>query len=231
MTLKEILDQVLRLSGAGTESAYAGSGDDSIERLVDIANRSATDLKKWPWQALRSRYEFTLTTATQYDLPDDFQAFIPDTMYSDNHVIPADFPTETGLWSYLQATSGGTGARYNVRWYGGNLHVYEPDSGQAVSFEYLSNNPVLDTDGTTAKTYFDADTDTFRLDDELLLRDVLWRYKKLVGIDDWQVDAADFQRYEAIKKGQDGAARTFYPSDGEVVSDPYYNLWRPVPNS
>ncbi len=231
MTLKEILDDVLLLAGAGTEASYVGNGNDAVERVVALANRSAAYFNQYPWQGLRKRHEFTLTSATQYELPDDFLAFIPDTMYSDDYVLPADFPAGEGFWAYLKATEGGTDARYHMRWLGDMLEIYQPDAGQTVSFEYYSNHPVLDSDGLTTKQRFEDDDDTFRLDDELLIRDVLWRYKKLVGIEDWQVDAAEFKAFEVMKKGQDGGSQTIYPSEGHNLDgDPFYNMWRPVPN-
>lgn len=232
MTLKEILDRVLRQSGASSEPAYATSTDDEILRLVDLANQSAEYFIDWPWQALRKRYEFTLTSAESYDLPDDFLAFVPDTMIAQDNVLPANFPTGPGQWAYLKSIGGPSDAIYNMRWFGDQLHIHEPDSGQDVAFEYLSSHPVLDADGITTQARFDADTDTFRLDDGLLIRDLMWRYKKLVGMQDWQVDLAEFKRYEAIKKGHDGGSKTFYPSNGDICpADPYYPLWRPVPNS
>lgn len=231
MTLKDILDDVLMLSGASTYTTYVSNGDDAVERLVALANQSVAYLQTWPWQTLRKRHTFTLTASTTYALPSDFQSFIPDTMYSEDYVLPADFPAEEGFWSYLQSTSGGTDARYHIRLIGDELNVYQPDSGQDVSFEYITKHPVLDTDGTTTKEKFVADTDTFRMNDDLLIKDLVWRYKKLASIQDWQVDAMEFKRFETLMKGKDGGAQTIIPSEGtNLDGDPHYNLWRPVPN-
>lgn len=229
MTLSDILDEVVLLAGADTEASYVGEGTGAVERLVSIANQSAMYLKRWRWQALTKRGSITLTSATEYSLPSDFQAFVSDTMYADDHVLRSDFPTDAGFWSYLKSSGGGTDSRYHVRWIGDELHVHEPDSGQVISFEYLSNHPVLDTDGTTTKAKFVADTDTFRLDDDLLIKDCVWRFKKLAGIPDWQVDAAEARRYEMTLKGQDGGAQTLYPGRSQAEG-PHYSLWRPVPN-
>ena len=232
MTLDQILDEVLILSGVDTQSAYAAATVDAEKRAVSVANQSIAYLKKWPWQALRKRHTITLTSATEYTLPSDIQAIIPDTMYSNDNVLPSDFPSNAQFWSYLKSSSGATDARYQVRWLEDELHVHEPDSGDEISFEYISTHPVLDTDGTTTKEKFVADTDTFRLDDDLLIKDCLWRYKKLAGIPDWEVDAAEARQYEIKLRGQDGGAKTIYPSRGRgQVGDPYYNLWRPVPNT
>jgi hypothetical protein len=229
MTLKEILDDVLMLAGADPELTYVNQGTAEVERMVALANRSATSIAQWEWQTLRQRYTFTLSTDTEYDLPADYRAFIPDTMFSENHVWPADFPTDTSFWSYLKATSGGSDARFTMRLLDGKLHVHQPESGEQVSFEYLSKYPVLSSTGT-AKERFTADTDTFRLDDDLLIKDLTWRYRKLVGHPDWQADLAEFRVYQTVKRGQDKGAQTLCPSEGHISGEPFYNLWRPVPN-
>lgn len=228
-TLKQILDDVLMLCGVDPELSYVNQGTAEVERLVALANRSATGIAQWPWQALRKRHTFTLSSDTEYELPNDFRAFIPDTMYASNDAYPADFPTDTGHWSYLQATAGATGARYQMRMLNGKLNVHQPDSGQDVSFEYITNKPILSADGITKKEYFTADTDLWCLDDDLLIRDLTWRYMKMVGLPDWQLDAAEFREYQLVKRGQDKSAQTLVPSEG-MVEGPYYNLWRPVPN-
>jgi len=229
MTLKEMIDRVLLLSGIGTETAYAGSSNPALSRLVALANQSITALARHHWTALRRIHTFTLSTDTQYELPDDFLSFVPDTMYSDTHAEGMDFPASTEEWSYLKANSGGSDNE-KVRLIAGKLNVHEPDSGSVVRFEYNSKYPVVASDGSTFKALFTADTDTTLLDDELLISDLLWRYKKLMGLQDWQVDFAESQRLYQTLKGQDGSAKTIGPRDG-VSGTPYYDLWRPVPNS
>lgn len=229
MTLKEMLDEVMLLSGMPTETAYVGNGSDAIERLVSIANREAQRLAMYPWQALRKTYTFTLTTATAYTLPDDFRAFVPDTMYTDSHLEAVDFPTNQGEWAYLQASTGGTGTRVQVRLLGDRLNVYQPTSGEEIRVEYWTKYPVLAADGVTTKQYFTADTDTCVLSDELLIQKVLARHKRLHNLPDWQADQADADREERILKGQDAGSKSIGPCE-DSAGDPYYDLWRPVPN-
>lgn len=225
MNLKQILDEVMLLSGMDTETAYAASAQDGVKRLVSLANQATVLQAQYPWQALRSRYEFDLTTETEYTLPSDYRSFIPDTMYINGQLWPVDFPADTVRWSYLKASDVGDGAIASMRILGGKLHVLEPTSGDTVSFEYISKHPVTDSGGT-AKELFTADTDLWRLDDHLLIKDVLWRYKKLLGLQDWQIDMAEFKGYEGILKGHDKAAQILRPGRELPLGEPYYNLWR-----
>lgn len=229
MTLKDILDAVLLESGMGTETAYAANGNDDIKRLVSIANRSVVTLAKFEWQALRQIYTFMLTTDTEYDLPEDFAALTPDTAFADDYISPVDMRTNPSQWAYLHARSGGNGARYRFRILGDKIQVHEPQDGATIRFEYLTDRPVLSVDGEAKKSRFTADTDTWLLDDDLLTMDIIWRYKKLLGLPDWGVDRDDYLNYSRTIKGQQAGAKAISPDDGMFgFSEPYYDLWRPV---
>jgi len=224
MNLLQILDEVMLLSGLGTETAYAASSDDEVKRAVSIANQAAVSIVQYPWQALRGRYEIGLTTDTEYPLPDDFRAFIPNTLFVNGQIWPADFPADTAEWSYLKSGSIGSTALTTVRLLGDELHIHSPTSGDAISFEYLSKYPVLA--GVTPQQRFTADTDTWRLDDDLILRDILWRHKKMLGMQDWQIDMADAKGYENQLRGTDKSAQTLMPGHPTTPESPYYPLWQ-----
>lgn len=229
MDLQSILDAVLHSSGVATESAYASSSEDRVLRLVSLANRSVAYLSRYPYQALRETHEFTLSTDTEYTLPNDFKAFVPDTFFTDDRIDPVGFPTSAEEWGYLQATSGGSSITVRARLLGDRLHIYEPDSGEALRFEYITKNPVQTAAGV-GKQYFTLDTDTTLLDDDLLILHIVQAYKRLMGFEDWMVDLANFQNYERTLQGQDSGSATLRP--GEFAdAGPYYNLWRPVPNT
>ena len=230
MTLKTILDDVLLESGMSTESAYAASGNDAVKRLVRLANRSVGTLTRYAWQALRATHEFTLTTDTSYPLPDDYRAIVPDTFFTDGRLDNVDFPADTEMWNYLQASTGANGVAVRVRLLGDTLVVYQPDAGEVLRFEYLTKYPVLAADGTTKKAEFTADTDTWILDRDLLIFDIVWRYKKLMGLQDWQIDLAESKAYQNTLKGQEAGSKTIYPDSGDGSSVPFYDMWRAVPN-
>jgi len=228
MTLLEILDEVMLLSGMNTETSYADSDNDAVKRLVSIANKEATRLARHPWAALRSIYSLTLSAATQYPLPDDFNFFVPDTMFSSDSPDAMNFPADPSDWVYMKVNSS-AGADEMVRVIGTNIEFHDPTSGANVQFEYISNYPVKDSGGTPQQR-FTADTDTFRMDDDMLIKCVTAQYKRLMGLPDWQVDQAEAMQHELTLKGQDGGSKTVGPCE-EGFSTPYYDLWRPHPNT
>lgn len=226
MTLKEMLDAVLLESGMDTETVYATSPRDEVLRLMNLANRSARTLSSgWKWQKLRRVYTFSLTDATTYDLPSDFRELVADSTYTNNIIEQVDMRPTPSEWRYLQTNGTGVGPTYKMRIIGGSIEVFEPQSGETVSFEYHSDHPVMATDGTTTKARFTADTDTFRLDDDMLIMEVIWRYKKLLGLQDWQVDYQEAQKYANLTRGQDAGAKTIYPGRETPQGVPYTQTW------
>ena len=91
-------------------------------------------------------------------------------------------------------------------------------------------HPLDSSDGTTKKAEFTADTDTWILDRDLLIFDIVWRYKKLMGLQDWQIDLAESKAYQNTLKGQEAGSKTIYPDSGDGSSVPFYDMWRAVPN-
>lgn len=225
-TLKQMLDSVSLECGLDTESAYIANSNDEVVRLTKLANRSALRLATaFNWQGLRATHLFTMTTATTYSLPSDFRALISDTGFADSFYAPVDFATDPTLWAYLGSNNASVGPRYRMRILGDKIHVHDPEDGVEVKFEYLKDAPVLDTDGTTRKQRFDADTDTFVLDDDLLEMDLIWRLKKLLGLD-WQVDYSEFKDYFRTAKGQDAGAKTIIGRDEyHIPGTPYTDLY------
>jgi len=226
VTLKEILDSVLLESGMGTETAYATNSDEAYQRLVNLANRSADYLSStWPWQRLRKTYTFTLTDAEGYPLPDDFRELIPDTAFADSYVSPVDMRTDASAWRYMQTNGTSTGPRYRFRLLGGEIKVHSPSVGDTVSFEYVSDLPVRGDDGSE-KRRFTADLDTWVLDDELLITDILWRHMRLLGMPDWQDHRAESNRRKTLLQGVEAGSKTIVGGDyAEPTGEPYTDLW------
>ena len=88
--------------------------------------------------------------------------------------------------------------------------------------EYGSTSWVIASDGTK-KMAVDADTDTFVFDDDLVQRDLLWRWKQSRGLP-WQVEYAMFEKERNKRWSADAAV------DVIDVGDSYGHRWDRWPN-
>lgn len=225
MDLKAILNAANDECGFSKPNTYFGSTNDEAAQIVALANRSARVLSKHSWQALRSAHEITMTSAETYPLPDDYRQMIHDTQWVNGRADKPSFPASNEAWAY-EVTRGIGGIRYKMRIEGDQFAILHPVAGQVVRFEYISNNPVLAYGGSTSKPRFTADSDTWRLDDDLLIMDIVWRFKKLKGLEDWQVDLEALKVYERTLQGTDQGASTIHTVGGnEWTGEPVADLW------
>jgi hypothetical protein len=170
-------------------------------------------------------------TATHiaHGLPSDFRQYVPETAYIVGNAQRVYWPTDPSDWAVLKAGFIDPGALLVVRIIGGYLYLHEPPTGEVLTFEYQSNALFSDTTGFTFKQRITADTDIWLLDDDLLMMNFKWRWKKEKGLDDWQVDAAEWQTYVRNYMGETRGARALIfgrPTEHGAV-EPYTNLWRP----
>ncbi len=225
LTLASILDRVLDETGIARESAYVAGTTVAARQLVALANRSATMLRTMPFTKRRALGTIAMTAATSYSLPSDFFEYVADTAYMEDDSNPVFWPTPEDLWA-LYSNGGITpSGTLFVRQYAGALAVLNPVNGTNLLFEYMSNAPVRATAAGAYKERFSVDTDEWQLDDELVIMDIKWRFKKEKGFGDWQADAQDFAVYLKSVIGRDNGAATIAPGISEYAGEPYTNLW------
>ena len=225
-TLKQICDAAGIRSSLGKQSSYFGSGD---ETLAYLANEAVAELVRHPWQLLRTEGTVAMTTATTYALPSDILYFVSDTMNADGQERFIKFPTATDDFWYHK-THSPSGIRYKIRLSGDLIEILNPDSGIDLKFEYISNLCIKESgeDGVTASlTEFENDENVWCLDDELLIKDLKWRYKREKGIEGWEADKMIFNEYITKLKGQEAGSRSLDFSGGgqPINAIPYTDLY------
>jgi len=224
--LSDILDTVLDETGFDQPSSYFGNTSQAARRARAMANASIRDLVNLKHRALIKTEELSLTTAQLYDMPADFHGFITDTMYEDGETWPADFPTSDQAYALLKTSGINSGIFLNVRVIGNQLEVFDPVDGNTLVYTYRSNHPVQATGGGSTKPKYTADTDVWLLDDDLHTLDIIWRWKKLHGMD-YQDDLAMYKRYEKNYLARDGGYRSLQMngSDFNYYPAPQFDPW------
>ncbi len=225
MNLREILSAVLGEAGFLVPDAFVGSNSPDDVQMVYLANRASSFLLEKGFQRLHKRSSITLTTATSYDLPNDFLELVPDTARVNGRIDTLNLPTSAPLWAYLQASTAASNYIVKARILDNKLNVFSPSPGDVVSFEYVSKYPVLGADGVTYQQRFLADLDSWLLDDDLIVLEVRWRFERAKGLPDWQATAAEAQQYRNSVMGRDSSSQTILSNDGPFDPAPYTNLW------
>lgn len=225
-SLKSICDQVMGESGFLLPAAYFGSGEDS-EQVAYVANAASDALREDSLQEIRKTGTVTLSSATSYTLPEDFLAYVPDTAFIDGRLDPVVLPTTPQEWNFMLASGTNPGLYYRARILGGTLQVINPNAGDVLRYEYVSNAPWTDSAGFNPKQRATADTDLCLFDFRTMVLGTKWLWKKEKGLPDWEIDQAAYARQLNSLRGRNSGARTLYdggPSD-HYDPQPQTNLW------
>lgn len=223
--INTILDTVMLECGFRAQGTYSTSNSQNEQQAWRLANRSLVMLMRYPWQKLIKQGTITLTSATAYDLPADYLELIHDTMYADTRTWGVEVDTTPETWALI-GSSGSGGPTYRTRFYGDQMHVYSPNPGDDITFEYHSKYPVK-SNGGTDQAKFLSDTDQWQLDDDLLIMDLVWRFKAVKGMD-WQLDASQAATYQKALRKRERPVSTINLIGGEYsFPEPYTPLWMP----
>jgi len=219
MNFLDLVNTLRARTGMPQLSAVAANTEPQAVQLLSLVGEVLEDLTQaWTWSELIRESVFTtvdgedqgaMTTLAPYG----FKWVLNATIMNRTLRLPLYGPISPPKWQALKALPN-AGPFYKYRIVRGNL-LFNPAgvADQTCAFEYASSYAVLGIDGTTYKAYPTADTDTFVLDDVLILAGLRWKWKYEKGLD----YAEDFRRYEEMinnAKGRDGTKAVLDLSGG-----------------
>lgn len=217
MTLLTIVQDAADLIGIPRPNAVASATDTQTRRLLALANIGGRAMaRRYRWQAFTDVANFT--TANQEEqgslstLAPNFLYIVNQTMWNRDtqDYIPAIDAVD---WQEQKATVS-TGPYYNYRIRDDKILFYPvPAAGDDIYFEYASTNWCEDSGGT-GQAKFEADTDVSRLDENLHVMDVRWRFKAAIGLD-YAEDFREFETQLAQSMAHDGGKRILHLDEGE----------------
>ena len=186
-TLLQIVQEACKDVGQPRPSIVASSTTETPLRMMRLLNKAGQELiKAHDWNALTDVETFT-PTATQVQAshpPSDYDRMTSQTnMWDITNKRPLVGPLATSKWLRLVVD-----AQQNIDKYwtliGGKVNILPvPATTDSFVYSYQSKNWVYASDGTTGKAEFSADDDTSRLPDELLILELIWRWKQSIGVD------------------------------------------------
>ena len=225
MNLLEVVQQFCLRSAIPKPATVIGSTDTQVLQIQALLEEEGNDL------AARGAWEFLTLEATHTTVATESQGAMTtiasngfrhiknQTIWDRTDRLPVIGPINSREWQGLKAVVM-TGPRYQFRIRGGNLMVNPvPVAGHDWAFEYISKNWILGIDGTTYKSIFTLDTDTFLLPDTLLLMGLRWRWMREKGLDYSEL----FATYEAQIKdaiGRDAGKPVLHMDDTHRIASP-----------
>lgn len=214
MTLLTAVNGAQRRLSLAVTSTVVADGQETQNLLYALANEEASDMlarDEFDFPLLRRTQSFTASLASLQSAPGkptNFQRAIPETFWNQSQDRKIYGPLRDEEWAIANGSPVTSATWQNAMFRYDGLHIYPvPTIADTISYDYIINTPVLAVDGTTYKTEFTADTDSYLLGDRILRLGIIWRYKADKGRD----YAEDMRNYElalsALYRSQVGAPR------------------------
>ncbi len=205
-TLLQLMQAVCDEVGLPRPTAIVTSVDQQVRQLLSLANREGREQASAPggWPQLRGEQTIILVNGqAAYDFPSDFDSYIPETIWDRDMRWPVSGPLSPQEWQFLKSGLINSEPWMRYRVMSGQLYV-DPTpttttAGQNITIEYQSKAWCQSAAGI-AQTAWAADTDTFKLPDDILVLGVKWRFlaaKRMDYTEEKAAWAASVEREQA----------------------------------
>lgn len=214
MNAIEIIRRACRRLGIPVPNAAVSNEDTQIAQLLELLNEEGQELSaEYDWQALTFEASFTTfatesqgTVTSIIGAANNYRHIISDTLFNRDSLMPIYGPKAKQAWQAQKALNlTGPWPQYRIR--GGEIIMDPvPTAGEDVYFEYLTRNWVTSSNGMEARYEVEDDEDEFRLDPEILLLGLQWRWQAAKGLD-YTDKFQSYTRRVQDAKGRDGTSR------------------------
>lgn len=176
MTLVTAVNEVCDVVSLDQFESVYGSDDPNAQTMVALAKEAGDEIaRRVDWQAMLK----TGTPASSpYPLPDDFQRLIPGGAVRTAAGAFCRVVTVGSQWSVI-AASASIQPFFFVR---GDAVLFAPAAAAIdATVEYVSKNWIIGDDDVESDE-FAADDDTTLFPERLLVKGILWRWKRQKGL-------------------------------------------------
>jgi hypothetical protein len=190
VTLLTAANEAQRELSLSVTTTLIADGQETQNLLYRLANKEVKELLRrteYTFPALRRTQSFTASLASLQSAPGkpaNFFRAIPGTFWNDTTARQIGGPLTEEEWALANGASVTSSIQQYAMFRYDGLHLFPaPTAANTITYDYVINTPVLAADGATYKSAFSVDTDTYLLDEELLILGMVWRYLKTKGRD------------------------------------------------
>lgn len=185
MSVLTLINDVTRLLFSESTTSVLTSEDTNVIKLSSLLLIEGDELSKsHGWRKLKQRDSIAGDgVSSNFAIPEDFTRFAPgEVMWEVGGVWQTLKHVSDEEMLALQSDSVSI-LRPVWRFYGDDIQFYPTlPAGQVLNYEYRSEYWVTDSSGTTGKPRPTADSDLFRLPENLLKLGLIWRFRQDRGL-------------------------------------------------
>lgn len=175
MTILSVINEVADVVGLSRFQRLIGLDDENAQLMISLATEAGEEIaRRVDWQTLLSS---ATITATPFPLPTDFQRLIPGAAVRTAAGLPFRPVTNGSQWAiaksvpslqpyfYIQADA---------------INLLPASIAASAVVDYVSDRWVMTTTGPDRT--LKADDNTARFPERLLMKNILWRWKRQKGL-------------------------------------------------
>ena len=215
-------------------ATVVGNANPTAVQMLALAQTEGRELsRKHEWNALISEQTTNMVADQEaYTLPTDLRFLINASWYDRTKRRQMLGPISPQQWQFLKSEN--IAASYERYWRirGNQILLYPtPTTTDQFAYEYVSN-AFCQSSGGTAQSAWAADTDTGKLDEELMTAGLTWRFLESKGLP-FERQYQEYTRTVTRAIARDGAAPTLrmggkYMSKGKSYVGDFNINWEGV---
>lgn len=227
MSLLTIVQNAADAIGVERPSFVIGNTAPIARQMLSLCNIEGKLLStRTQWQELNLVATFTTVAAENQGamttLAPGYKYLLNQTMWNRSQDTPIFGPATPQRWQAYQAAPV-TGPYYTFRILDNNLRfIPAPTAGMTIAFEYASKNWCQNSAGTATYESWNADTDTAKINEDMLMLGLIWRYKKAKELD-YGEDMITYET-EVMKEMARNAAAASLNMAGPMLNSLQYPL-------
>ncbi|TAH36533.1 MAG: hypothetical protein EYC62_02500 [Alphaproteobacteria bacterium] len=213
MNLLSIAQNVAYEVGFEPPAFLYGNTDATARQILALCNREGKILaRRHNWTMLQKEYDITTVGGQEnYDLPDDFDRLIDNTLWDRSAYQSMRGPLSPQQWQQKKSgLIGSVGIKRNFRIKRGAdiinqiyIDPVPPINGDALILEYVSQNWVRNLAGTQTSNVWQDDSDESILPENLVIMGVVWRFLLAKGLD-YAMALQEYEREVSQAIARDG---------------------------
>lgn len=221
MTLLSVCKDVCKVIALEIPTTIIANDDREIVELLGVANEMAMRIAAGhEWQKFSAVCEYEGDGEQEdFDLPDNYDRMLVKASVWSSSLETALSPI-TDLDKWLEIDVQSFDFVINA-WtiYGGQMHIKPAlATGVTAKYFYQTNEFIADEDGYTYRPEFEADDDSFRLNERLLKLGMIWQWRAHKGLP-YAEDMANYESALAREVMRDKGSRMLRIGKVRMPSD------------
>jgi hypothetical protein len=189
MSLLSSVNEVADLVSLDRFTQVAGTTNPDARTMLTLAQEAGEEIAhRVDWQRL---IKVASIAASPYTLPEDYHRPVPGAMIVSALGVFVRPLTNTGEWETLRRV--GSTQPYYYR-SADKVDIVPLSAAENATLNYVSGHFVVETNGIDLRPAFQSDDDSTVFNEDLLVKGMVWRWKRQKGLD--YVD--DLAEFEAI---------------------------------